>query len=78
MKWFSRMLSTTAIPFAGGRCELAKGKLDRRLLAELSDELTRSQVRRGEIWIQGDGRIRFSDEIPPESQQRLRNILVQI
>lgn len=71
------MLSVAAISVVEGRCELLRGKLDRRLLSELSDELARTKVIRGEIWINGDGRIRFSDEIPPELHQRLRNILMQ-
>lgn len=71
------MLSVSAISVADGRCGLRKGKLERRMLSDLSDELARSKVTRGEIWINGDGRIRFSDEIPPELHQRLRNILMQ-
>lgn len=78
MKWISRMLSVSAISVTEGRCELRKGKLDRRLLLDLSDELARSKVTRAEIWINGDGRIRFSDEIPRELHQRLRNILTQV
>lgn len=72
------MLSVSAISVAEGRCELLKGKLGRRVFSDLSEELIRSKVTRGEIWINGDGRIRFSDEIPPELHQRLRNILMQI
>ena len=71
------MLAVTAISFRGGHCELLKGKLDRRLLREIAEELVRSHVEGGEIWINGDGRMRFSDEIPPELHQRLRNILTQ-
>lgn len=77
MKWISRMLSVAAISVAEGRCELLRGKLDRRLLSELADEMARMKVIQGEIWINGDGRVRFSDEIPPELHQRLRNILMQ-
>lgn len=77
MKWFSRMLSVSAISVAEGRCVLLKGKLERRLLSDLAGELACSRGIRGEIWINGDGRIRFSDGIPPELHQRLRNILMQ-
>ena len=51
--------------------------MGRSILSDLSGELTTAGVTRGEIWIQGDGRIRFSTEIPAELHQRLRNILVQ-
>lgn len=78
MNWFSRMLSVTAISFGNGRCEALKGNVKRSILSDLSGELTASGVTRGELWIQGNGRIRFSAEIPPELHQRLRNILVQI
>lgn len=77
MKWFSRMLSVTALSFGDGRCEILKGKLGGRLLTEVAGELIASGVERAEIWIHGDGRIRFSDEIPSEAHQRLRNILMQ-
>lgn len=77
MKWFSRVLSVTAISFGSGRCEVLKGNVGRSILSDLSGELTTAGVTRGEMWIQGDGRIRFSNEIPAELHQRLRNILVQ-
>jgi hypothetical protein len=75
MSWISRWLWVSVIAVIDGRCGLAKGKLERRLLSAISDELARSGVTRGEIQIRGDGRVRFSMEIPPETHQRLRNIL---
>lgn len=78
MRWFSRILSVTAISFEHGRCEVLKGNVRRSILSDLSGELTASGVTCGELWIQGNGRIQFSIEIPPELHQRLRNILVQV
>lgn len=78
MKWFSRLLSVTAIAFSNGRCEVLRGKMPGPILSDLADALAASGVSCGEIWIRGDGRVRFSLEIPPELHQRLRNILVQI
>jgi hypothetical protein len=48
------------------------------VLRDLAGCLVENDVPRAEIRIGGDGRIRFSKEIPPEVHQRLRNILVQI
>ncbi len=78
MKWFSRLLSTTAISFSNGRCDVLRGKAGRFVLSDLADELAAAGVSCGEMWIGGDGRVRFSPEIPPALHQRLRNILVQI
>lgn len=78
MKWIFRLLSVTAIAFSNGRCEVLRGKMAGPILSDLADVLVASGVSRGEMWIRGDGRVRFSPEIPPELHQRLRNILVQI
>ena len=78
MKWISRLLSVTAISFSNGRCDVLRGKAGRSVLSDLADVLVAAGVSRGEMWTGGDGRVRFSPEIPPELHQRLRNILVQI
>jgi len=78
MKWFSRLLSVTAIAYADGRCEVLRGKVGRPVLTDLADELAAAGVGHCEIWIGGNCRIRFSAETPPELHQRLRNILMRI
>lgn len=78
MKWFSRLLSVTSIAFSQGRCEVLRGKMAGPILSDLTDVLAAAAVSCGEIWIGGDGRVRFSPEIPPELHQRLRNILMRI
>ena len=78
MKWISRFLSVTTISFSNGRCELLRGKTERSILSDLADELAAVGVEPCEMWIGGNRRVRFSDEIPPELHQRLRNILMRI
>lgn len=47
------------------------------MLRETAECLCENGLKRGEIWIRGDGKFRFSDDIPSELHQRLRNILTQ-
>lgn len=77
MNILSRLLSVTAISFDGGRCVELKGKVGRDCLEGIADLLAEAGVKRGEIWIGGDGRIKFSREIDPTLHQQLRNILLR-
>jgi hypothetical protein len=78
MRFFSRLFSHTVIAFVDGSCVAIQGKVCSGVLRDLAGILVENGVPRAEIRIGGDGRIRFSKEIPPEVHQRLRNILVQI
>jgi hypothetical protein len=75
--FLQRLLSSTAISFDGSSCVAVKGKVSSRMLRETAECLCENGLKRGEIWIRGDGKFRFSDDIPPELHQRLRNILTQ-
>ena len=78
MRFFSRLFAHTVIAFADGCCVVVQGKVGSAVLRDLAGCLEENDVPRAEVRIGGDGRIRFSKEIPPEVHQRLRNILVQI
>lgn len=75
VKFLSRLLSVTAIAYANGQCVAVRGKVERHQLEAIEDCLADAGVKRGEIWIAGDGRGTFSREIGPMMHQRLRNIL---
>ena len=75
MKFLSRLLSVTAITFAHGRCHAVRGKVGHRQLEALGACLAEAGVGRAEIWIAGNGRVKFSREIGPVLHQRLRNIM---
>ena len=75
MKFFSRLLSHTAIGIIDGSAKCLKGKVMNRTLSDVASVTSGSGVAKGEIWIGGDGRIRFSAEIPKELHQRLRNVI---
>ena len=75
MNFISRMLSDTAIGIINGSAKCLKGKLMSRDLSDISDLAREAGVLKGEIWIGGNGRIRFSSGIPKSIHQRMRNIL---
>ena len=75
MKFLSRLLAATTIAYTGRKCVALRGKIEHYRLAALADCLAEAGVRRGEIWIAGNGRITFSGEIGQVLHQRLRNIL---
>ena len=54
---------------------MVRGKVERHRLDALDACLAEAGVPQGEIWIAGDGRVKFSREIGPLLHQRLRNIL---
>ena len=75
MKFFSRLLSAQSIGISQGKATTRKGKHNKRLLLELSSLCNDHGTNSGEIWISGDNRISFSNEIPEQLHQRLRNMI---
>ena len=58
-----------------GSAKCLKGKVMARVLSDITSLTQQADVRKGEIWVSFDGKIRFSGEIPKELHQRLRNVL---
>ena len=52
-----------------------KGKFNSRLLKEISSIAREADISDGEIWINPLGRVSFSNEIPVEIHQRIRNVI---
>jgi hypothetical protein len=78
MKWFSRLFSVTVISITGSNITCKKGKITRGLIGDLQDILSDLSISRGEIWINGAGKVSFSTEIPFLCHQRLRNLLIGV
>jgi len=77
MFFFSRILSTTSIRISNGQAICVKGKMMPQTLRSISDVCSLFSISKGEIWINGAGRIHFSSSIPTEVHQRLRNCVTQ-
>ncbi|WP_227021677.1 DUF3634 family protein [Oceaniferula marina] len=75
MKLFSRLLSNRAISISGGRAEVVKGKIDGRLVRDMTSLCAEIGLQRCELWIDGEGRVSFSREVPSQHHQKFRNVL---
>jgi len=75
MKLIHRLLSSIAIGIVDGSAKCLKGKVLNRTLSDITSLTSACGLKKGEMWIGGDGRIRFSGEIPKELHQRLRNVI---
>jgi len=75
MKFLSRLLSSQAICIKKGKAISLKGKHTNRHLSEIASLCEEHGVQKAEIWINGNGKITFSPEIPQKIHQRLRNII---
>ena len=78
MKWFSRLLSVTAISINGSHITCKKGKITPGLKKDLHDLFSDMNISKAEIWLDGSGKISFSREIPPRYHQRFRNLLIGV
>ena len=75
MKLVSRLLSHRAIRVSGGRAEAVKGKLDGRLIREITSLCAEIGLLKCELWISGTGGVSFSREVPSQHHQKFRNVL---
>lgn len=73
----SRILSTTSIRISQGKANCVKGKMMQQTLRTIGDTCEQFNIKEGEIWVSGNGRIQFSSSIPKEAHQRLRNCVAQ-
>ena len=73
----SRILSTTSIRISQGQATCVKGKMMQQTLRTIGDACEQFNIKEGEIWVSGNGRIRFSSSIAKEAHQRLRNCVAQ-
>lgn len=75
MKFISRLFAESAIRIRGGTAHQAKGRLMSGLLRDLSSLSAEAGIAEGEIWIDPTGKVTFSNEIPEEIHQRIRNVI---
>ena len=75
MKLVSRLLSNRAIRISGGRAEVIKGKIDGRLVREITSLCAEIGLEKCEMWIDGTGRMIFSRDVPSQHHQKFRNVL---
>lgn len=75
MDFLSRLFAESAIRIQQGSARASKGKVTRRLLDEISDIAGETGITEGEIWINPLGRVTFSNVIPEEFHQRIRNVV---
>lgn len=74
MIWLQKFLHPTVLVIRDGQTTCAKGKISSRCLSDLDEVLAQQRVTEGSISIDGAQRYHFSSTIPPEIQQRLRNV----
>lgn len=75
MKIFSRFFADVAIQVSDERAKLLKGKLNPKVMREVSLLCSDLSLPRGEIWINAVGKLTFSAEIDERFHQRFRNVL---
>ncbi|MEZ7955840.1 MAG: hypothetical protein QMC23_05800 [Rubritalea sp.] len=75
MKIFSSCFTDVAIRISDGKAKRFKGKLNPKVLREVSLLCSDISLTRGEIWINKVGKVTFSVEIDERFHQRFRNII---
>ena len=75
MKIFSRFFADAAILVSEGRAKRLKGKLNPKVMREISLLCSDISLTQGEIWINKGGKVTFSSEIDERFHQRFRNVL---
>ncbi|MGJ8657320.1 MAG: hypothetical protein ACSHX6_12805 [Akkermansiaceae bacterium] len=75
MKFFSRFFADIAIQVSGGEVSVVKGKLTPKRVRELKLLCGDLSLERGEIWIDGVGKVSFSSDIDERFHQRFRNVI---
>lgn len=75
MKFISRVFSKAAIRVDGGRARMVKGKLNHRLVSEISVLCAEVGITDCEIWLDAAGRVSFSSEVDAKHYQQFRNIV---
>ena len=76
VKFFQRMYAKIAIRIEGGEASTLKGRIRSAGVNDVTAICRRAGVAKGEIWVDGIERVRFSREIPEEIRQRLRNCVL--
>ncbi len=75
MKIFSRFFADAAILVSEGRAKRLKGKLNPKVMREISLLCSDISLTQGEIWIDKVGKVTFSGEIDERFHQRFRNVI---
>lgn len=78
MKWIDRLAATILIDLKDGTASPGKGSMSSRILREISDIIAHQPGLRGYLWIEKNGRWKFSRSIPEAIQQRIRNVLASL
>ncbi|MFK7910548.1 MAG: DUF3634 family protein [Akkermansiaceae bacterium] len=77
MRFLHRWLAVLAISLNESRALCVKGKVTHKTLSEINNIANTANITKGEIWLNGNGKVRFSGEIPQSLHQKLRNCMVQ-
>jgi hypothetical protein len=75
MKLFSRLFADVTIRVSGGKAKLLKGKLNPKVMREISLLCSDLSLNQGEIWIDKIGKVTFSGDIDEQHHQRFRNVM---
>lgn len=75
MKIILRIFAEQAIAVRQSNTRAVKGKVEGRLVREISSLCKQLGITDCEIWIDKIGRAEFSKEIPKEHYQKFRNVL---
>ena len=76
MLWLQKLLHPTVLVVRDGITTCAKGKIPSPRLRDLDAVLAQRSISHATITIDGARRCHFSNTIPAEIHQRLRNILI--
>ncbi|MCW1884581.1 DUF3634 family protein [Luteolibacter flavescens] len=76
MLWLLKLTSPLVLVIRAGKVGLAKGRLSGGIIREIQSIVSDEGIASGTIHADGSGRYHFSDSIPGELHQQLRNVLV--
>ncbi|GAA5121358.1 DUF3634 family protein [Luteolibacter yonseiensis] len=75
MKFLLRIFAGTLIRIRNGSADCVKGKVMGWRLDAISELAADANLDAGEIWVNGNGTVGFSNDIPQELHQRIRNVM---
>ncbi|MEM9236161.1 MAG: DUF3634 family protein [Verrucomicrobiota bacterium] len=70
------MIYPTVLSYEAGMVTSTKGKIASSILRDLASILSESGIEKGQLAIDGRGRVVYSKEIPSATYQQIRNVLI--